>query len=71
MRAELTAQQEDFLLEQGLERARERQDIEQEKKQLCEFCNNSYPKDEITTAKIENGEEVNICLNCDEDLRNE
>jgi len=45
------------------------EDLICEPRRVCDFCKHSFPKDDITTATIDEGEKVNICLGCYEELQ--
>jgi hypothetical protein len=64
---ELTALQEDMLLEDSLERWREtKQAREEAGKKYCEFCNAYF--DEVFEVKVDNNEKVNLCEGCRQEL---
>ena len=54
MKQELTPSQEDLI---------------NEPRKVCEICKKHYPKDEITIAKIDNGESIELCSGCYEALQ--
>lgn len=64
---ELTAQQEDIMLEQGLELWRERRYKEEHKKK-CYFCGGLFDEEEIRKATIDEGERIELCEGCYNEL---
>ena len=67
---ELTTKEEDIMLEEGLERAR---DIAYEKKleregEECEICHKKFLEEETDIVTFKEGQTLRVCNNCEEEL---